>query len=219
MHGAGGSLEVAGGEEVEQGSAQDGEDGGPLDLCRLGAASVEGLRGGKQFKPVLDGRARELRPCAVGVDERTGVGLGPQRQQRPVLCGGKPTPHLTRNGGEILAVVTKPVEELELLDAGPGKQGPEQSVLALEQEEQDTRTRADGGERAQRQVRQTVLENLVVRALEQLVASRRGCWRPGAHPPLRVRILELSTWAQELIGAGEIPASAPHDPGRGAEAV
>ena len=58
-------------------------------------------------------------------------------------------------------------EQCELIDASLGQQRPHQAVLAAEQVQQHARAGAGrGGERAQRQVRQPVLQRVAVGAFE-----------------------------------------------------
>ena len=86
--GRGDTRVVAGGEQVEHRAAQHGED----SVRSAGSAA----KPREQGQPVVDRGGGEARPRAVRLDERAGVGLGPQREEAAVLGRGQPPPQRRR---------------------------------------------------------------------------------------------------------------------------
>ena len=178
---------VTGGEQIEQGSAQDGEDQGASCQTGLGISFAGRLGGGEDGQPVLHRGAAEVRPRSFVIHQGPGIALDPERQQRTMVLRGQPGPdplgHHRQPGRPILTKITDSLQQLELVSPRAREQGPDQAVLAAEQVQQDPWTGTDGrGERAQRQVRQAVLERVPIPGLQQFeVSCRRGC-RFTRHP-------------------------------------
>ena len=136
-----------------------------------GATSVE------ELEPVADGPGGEARPRPVALDECPGVALEPEDQQRAVLGCGQPRPDRLGRRRRPARRARPPhlVEDGPLVRPGTRQQRLDQAVLAAEQEEQHARAAADrGGQRAQREVREAVLEHVAVGRVEQLAAPRRS---------------------------------------------
>ncbi len=111
-------------------------------------ALLHGLGLGEQDEPVAHGLAGETAPDAVGRDQRTGVALGPQHEQPPMLGRGKPGPHPVRDRSQV-GRPARPelVDEAVLILACAREQRPHEVVLAAEQEQQHARV-PRGGEHA-----------------------------------------------------------------------
>src|SRR5690606_5316789 len=163
----------AGGQQVQQGAAEHREDEGAFGLPVLAPALLRGLRGAEHGQPVVHGGPREAAPRSVRVDQRPGVRLDPQAQQSAVFRRDEPPPEGPRDlrqGPEVVVVgVVDALEQRQLVLTGPGEQGADQAVLALEQVEQHAGARSDRRrQRAERQLADPVFQDVAVGPVEQL---------------------------------------------------
>src|SRR5579875_1334194 len=176
LDGAGDAVGVAGGEQVQQRATQDGKQQRAFGLTVPGVTAPGGLPFGEQLQPVADRVPAEFRPGPGVAEQGPGVALDPQHEQRAVRRGGKPGPYLPSGGGQ---VVERPPggaqfrEVAELVLAGTSQQRANQAFLGAEKEQQHARTGPDRlGERAQRRVREPVVQHVPVRGLQQLLLAR-----------------------------------------------
>ena len=90
----------------------------------------------------------------------------------PDLCDDEIQSH----GAVALCLLVEALQQLEFVLAGASQEGADQTILGAEEEEQHSGTGTDGRcERAQRDVGQTVLEDVAVRQLEEFVSTgQRG---------------------------------------------
>lgn len=168
MDGGGGADSVAGGEEVEEGAAQDGENRCAFGRSGRAAGSAWGLVGGEHGKPIPDSLARKVGPRAFRLDQGAGIALEPQRDQWAMIFGAEPLPHQGGHVGEVgPSAHSRAGKEIQLVGAGAGQQRADEAILTGEQVQQDPGAGADrGGQRAQRQFRQTVVEDIAVGELQ-----------------------------------------------------
>jgi hypothetical protein len=142
VYGTGDAVCVAGGEQVEQRAAQDGEQQRPLCL-RIRGVRVCRLALGEQVKPVSHRVAAELRPRSRLAEQRARVPLDPQREQRAVRRIRQPCPDVAARHREAVMLAAQLLEVPQLFLARPAEQRPDQPFLGSEQEQQHPRARPD----------------------------------------------------------------------------
>src|SRR3982074_1638309 len=94
-----------------------------------------------------------------------------------MLLVNQPLPDAADHAGEILHGSARRclVQEFQLRGTGTGQERLDETLLRAKQEQQHARARSNRlRQRAQRQARQAVLQNVGIGALEQLDLPRRG---------------------------------------------
>lgn len=166
------TLDVAGGEQVKQSAAQDGEQERALGHRVRRIAAVRGLALRQQFEPVPDGIPAEIRPRTRLAEQGPGIALDPQGEQLAVGGRGQPGPDLAPG---LASSWPAPhlLQVAQLVLACPGEQRPYEPVLGAEKEQQDARARPDrAGKRPQRHLGKPVAEHVLVGGLEQFPLAR-----------------------------------------------
>lgn len=141
-------------------------------------------------EPVCDRGFGETSPRTRRLYQRPGVALHPQPEQSPVFWSGQPLPCLRCGLGEVVlapipsgAVRTDRVEKRQLVLPGSGQQLADEIVFGAEQKQQHAGARADRcRERAQGHAAESVLQDVAVRPLQQLIAARRRSLGDRGHP-------------------------------------
>src|SRR6202044_1269955 len=131
---------VAGGQEVQQGTAQQSQGHGALGPGGCGAPEPGWLGGGEKIEPVGHRPLREVAPRPGRVDQRTGVALDPENEEVAPVGIRQPAPECGDDSGQVgvRVVAAEVVQELQLVLASPGQEFLEESVLGPEEEEQYT---------------------------------------------------------------------------------
>ena len=145
MNGGGGTVEVIGGEKVEQRTSKYRKCQAALSGSSGGPSTVRGLARGEDTKPVLDRLASEPGPWPVGICKRTGESLRPKDKQRSVFPGGQPTPCCADNVGQVSRppVEAGTVQQGKLVSTSAREQRTHEPVFGAEQEQQHARAGTD----------------------------------------------------------------------------